>query len=144
MDGFTFRADLPTLRAATRGSIIWSYLAEKVDTGATNTTGFSEEAFHQEIRDEVARDIRAGIAPRGIGRAVHQDLLGGAMWSEIYTTEGEARYAARDFQYDGYEFQDVDEWDFTSYTSDFERAVLGAQLVIHLYDQAQTADLAAA
>lgn len=135
MDGFTFRADLPTLRTATQnGDISWSYLAEKVAAGRENVRGFSEEAFHREIRDQVDQATVDGTAPEGLAVEVHDRFLDDD-YAETFHTEEAARWVARDFEYSDFIFGGVDEWDLTAYTSDFERAALGVQLVIRLYDR---------
>lgn len=144
MNGFTFRADLPTLRSATQGDISWSYLAEKVDAGADNTRGFSTEAFHEALWEQVTQALTDDTAPEGLPSEAANQFIGDD--AETFHTEEDARAAARDFEHDGWEFYDIDEWDLTSYTSDFERAALGLQLVIRLYDRhlasltARTAD----
>lgn len=146
MDGFTFKADLPTLRAATQNGINWGYLAEKVDAGRENITGFSQEAFQREIRDQIDQATVDGTAPRGLEAEVNEWFLNGD-YAEQFHTEEAALFAARDFEHDGFHFSDLAEWDLTAYTSDFERAALGVQLVIRLYDRAKAAgkaDLAAA
>lgn len=140
LDGFTLRADLPTLRGATQdGGISWQYLAEKVDAGKQNVTGFSGEVFRREVYDHVARDIRDRTAPRGIGRALRDQVFDA--WEYNLDHAVDAQEALARFEFEGYRISDA-EWDCTDFTSDFERAVLGLQLVIGLYDR-ELADRAA-
>ena len=137
MDGFTFKGApdmLPLLRTATQnGDISWHYLAEKVAAGRDNVRGFSEEVFRREIRDQVAQDIRDRTAPKGIGRAVRDRVFGA--WEYNLEIEADARQALKNFDHEGYEFHDLAHDDFDAFTSDFERAALGLQLVIRLYDR---------
>lgn len=63
---------------------------------------YSEDAFRRAVFDRVAADIRDGRAPRGIGRAVRQELF------EDYRTSSEdgAHAALAGFEFEGYRFPD--------------------------------------
>jgi hypothetical protein len=59
---------------------------------------YSQDAFRQHVVDYVTEAIRYGDAPRGIGKAVRDEIFGpDAKWSTEY--EEGAREALRDFEY---------------------------------------------
>jgi hypothetical protein len=83
-----------------RTSINPSYWAEKVkaqDSQAT-VTGYSEDLFREHVVDYVTEAIRYGGAPRGIGKAVREEIFGEfAKWD--ITQEHGAQAALAEFEY---------------------------------------------
>lgn len=91
------------------------YWAGKLERGRSSAMEYSEEMFRQLVVEYTIEAIRYGDAPRGIGKAVREEILN----SELLAFEGEAREVLERFEYRGFEFQDVWEWDFQDYEWSF-------------------------
>lgn len=124
-------------RSAHKGQPNLSYWAEKVTSGGDRSVErYSEEVFRQVVGEYVAQDIRDGIAPRGIGRAL-APIFASDPWEHDLTFEASARAALDEFEYEGYRFHDAWEWSFKDYTHGFKWACHAVAWGIAQYDQAK-------
>ncbi|MEU7149143.1 hypothetical protein AB0B15_14075 [Streptomyces sp. NPDC045456] len=109
------------------------YWAEKLGGGRESVKEYSEELFKRTVKEHVADAIRYGDAPRGIGRAVRAEILGRF---DLYDEEA-AREALEEFEYEGFRFDDVWEWDFREYAWSFLWACHAIVSGIGRYDTAK-------
>jgi hypothetical protein len=111
------------------------YWAEKLgrDGGRRSVKEYSEELFVQLVKEHTADAIRYSDAPRGIGRAVRDDIL--SRFDLLH--EDNAREALEEFEFKGFRFEDVWEWDFHDYRPEFLWACHAIQWGIDLYDAAR-------
>jgi hypothetical protein len=100
-----------------------SYWAEKIRAGA-EIKRYSEEQFREHVLDYFKDEVQYGSAPKGIGRAIREEVLGA---DEIAWEDG-ARQVLRDFRYRPpgsdpdsapWQFMDTWEWDLRDYTHQF-------------------------
>ncbi|MFI6103217.1 hypothetical protein [Streptomyces sp. NPDC051310] len=71
------------------------YWSEKLASDRDSVTKYDREIVERLVKERVVEGIREGWAPRGIGKAVHEDVLG----SEYLETEDEARRVLYEFEY---------------------------------------------
>lgn len=108
------------------------YWAEKLGGQRKQVQEFSEDAFHQTVKDQVANEIRFGDAPRGIGKAVREQILD----VEVCDRES-AIELVEAFDFEGYEFDETWEWNLTDYDWSFVWACHALVWAIAQYDQAK-------
>ncbi len=113
----------------------WSYWSEKLDGGRTSAKEYSEEAFRQRVTEAFVDAVRWGETPRGLGKAVREEILN----SEFLAVEGEARAVLEAFEFKGFEFSDVWEWNFHDYDWRFLWACHAIVWGIGQYDGKQAA-----
>ncbi|MGW9397251.1 hypothetical protein [Streptomyces sp. NPDC055642] len=139
--GWTFHFDInatPDMfdlfrKTAFSGEINPGYWSEKVRAGRDEIEGFDPELFEQQVKQYVVHSIRDGEAPRGIGREVTSEIF---ELGDI-SHEAGARAALRDFRYEGWDFGDLSEWDFTDYTPGFLHCCHAIRHGIDLYAAAR-------
>ncbi|MHC3450853.1 hypothetical protein [Streptomyces prasinus] len=122
-------------RSDRRWGINPHYWAEKLgrDGGRRSVKEYSEELFKQLVKEHTADAIRYSDAPRGISRAVRDDILSRF---DLHHEET-AREALEEFEYKGFQFDDVWEWDFQDYKPEFLWACHAIRHGIDLYDAAR-------
>jgi hypothetical protein len=108
------------------------YWAEKLGGRRQQVQEFSEEVFRQTVKDHVAGDIRCGDAPRGIGKAVREQILD----AEVYSRE-DAIDVVEGFLFKGYEFGETWEWDLTDYDWSYVWCCYALVWGIQQYDAAK-------
>ena len=132
-NAYTF-SRLPDMFEFFRGKRINpGYWSEKLSSGRNSVREYSEDVFRQVVREHVADAIRYSDAPRGISRAVRDDLLNG---DDLHYEEG-ARAVLDDFEYEGFRFKDTWEWDFRDYSWSFLWACHAIVWGIARYDAAR-------
>lgn len=110
-DAYTFNR-LPDMFEFFRGKHINpGYWAEKLPNGWNSVKEYSEDTFRKLVKEHVAEAIRYSDAPRGISRAVRDEILNRF---DLHS-EDNAREALDDFEYKGFRFEDTWEWDFRDY-----------------------------
>lgn len=77
------------------GGIDPHYWAEKLDGGRRSVQEYDEDTFKDRVKEHAAEAIRAGSAPRGIGKAVREEILD----SEYLADENEARKLLDAFEF---------------------------------------------
>jgi hypothetical protein len=122
-------------RTAFSGEINPGYWGEKVRAGRDEVEGFNPDLFEQQVKRYVVHSIRDGEAPRGIGAEVTREIF---ELGDI-SHEAGARAALADFRYDGWDFGDLPEWDFSDYTPGFLWSCRAVRLGVDLYDAARKA-----
>lgn len=100
------------------GRINAHYWSEKLAGGRESAKEYSEERFRRVVSEQVGHAVQGGDAPRGLGRAVREEIFG----SEFLAVEEEARSVLESFEYKGFRFKDTWELDFR----DFEWTFLWA------------------
>jgi len=85
------------------------YWAEKLSPDSC-VKEYSEEQFRQIVTEQFVEAVRYSDAPKGLGKAVRQQILDGDIYSEPH-----ARRLLETFEYEGFRFADAWEWDFTGY-----------------------------
>ncbi|KYK14220.1 MULTISPECIES: hypothetical protein [Streptomyces] len=139
--GWTFHFDIDATpdmfvlfrRTAFPGEINPGYWAEKVRAGREEIEGFDPNLFEQQVKRYVVHSIRDGEAPRGIGAEVTREIF---EMGDIFD-ERSAWQALADFRYEGWDFGDLSEWDFTDYTPGFLHSCRAIRRGIDLYDVAR-------
>lgn len=116
VEGYMFTR-LPDMFEFFRGEdgIHPDYWAEKLEHGRASAQTYSEELFRQHIVEYTVQAIRYGDAPRGIGKAVREEILN----SEFLADEAEARAVLQQFEFQGFEFEDAWKWNLRDYTRPF-------------------------
>ncbi|NUP45234.1 MAG: hypothetical protein HOY76_51485 [Streptomyces sp.] len=71
------------------------YWSEKLDGDRNRVMRYDQEIFEARVKEYVAEAIRDGWAPRGIGKAVREEILD----SECLGDEHEARKLLEDFEF---------------------------------------------
>lgn len=71
------------------------YWSEKLDGDRARVMKYEQEIFEARVKEYVAEAIRDGWAPRGIGKAVREEILD----SEYLADEHEARKLLEEFQF---------------------------------------------
>lgn len=71
------------------------YWSEKLDGNRDRVMKYDQKLFETQVKEYVAEAIRDGWAPRGIGKAVHEEILD----SEYLSDEHEARKLLEDFEF---------------------------------------------
>ncbi|GAA2686177.1 hypothetical protein GCM10010400_58040 [Streptomyces aculeolatus] len=131
IDGYMFTR-LPDMFEFFRGRRINpGYWSEKTEGGRDSTKEYSEDRFKQVVKECVADDIRNGTAPRGVSRAVRDDIL--SRFDLHY--EDTAREALNDFEFAGYGFEDTWELDFRDWNWPFLWACHAIVWGIRRYDK---------
>lgn len=125
-EGFMFsrERDMFPFFAASRGRINADYWAEKLVSNRDCVKRYSQEKFEQRVKEHFVEAVRYGDAPRGLGKAVREQILEA---EEIGWEDG-ALQILRDFrfyknpedQYDwrkspDFEFSDTWEWNLREY-----------------------------
>ncbi|MFJ7422715.1 hypothetical protein ACIQXD_29550 [Streptomyces uncialis] len=120
VDGYTFTR-LPDMfeffRADRKWGINAHYWAEKADGGRESVKEYSEEAFRQLVCELFVDAVRYGDTPRGIGRAVREQILDRDLYDER-----EAHSLLESFEFKGFEFYDT--WELSARV--YERSSLWA------------------
>jgi hypothetical protein len=112
-DAYTF-SRLPDMFEFFRGRvgrINEHYWSEKLDNGRDSAKEYSEKLFRQLVCEMVGHAVQSGDAPRGVGKAVREEILA----SEFLGTEEEARYVLENFEYKGFQFKGTWELSFHDY-----------------------------
>lgn len=109
------------------------YYAEKLTSDRASVMKYDEDRFAQTVKDWTVEAIRDGRAPRGMGRAVREDVLDN--W-EI-GDESLARQLLNDFEFKGFRFHDAWEVSFRDFDWWFLWACYGICWGIRQYDQAK-------
>jgi hypothetical protein len=122
-------------KTALTGQINPGYWSEKVRAGRDEVDGFDLELFEQQVKRYVVHSIREGDAPRGIGAEVTREIF---ELGDI-SHEAGAREALSDFRYEGWDFGDLPEWDFTDYTPGFLHCCYAIRQGIDVWDAARKA-----
>src|SRR5688500_14967297 len=97
-NAYTFSRELdmfPFFRSRT-GGINPHYWAQKLDN-PDGAVRYDEEIFKARVKEHVVDAIRGGWAPRGIGKAVHTEIV----TSDLLGDEHEARKLLEDFDFGG-------------------------------------------
>jgi hypothetical protein len=139
--GWTFHFDIDATpdmfnlfrRTAFPGEINPGYWSEKVRAGRDEIEGFDPNIFEEQVKRYVVHSIREGEAPRGIGAEVTREIF---EVGDIFDEEN-ARRALADFRYEGWDFGDLSEWDFTDYTPGFLHCCHAIRRGIDLFDAAR-------
>ncbi|MEV4672666.1 hypothetical protein AB0K34_13510 [Actinomadura sp. NPDC049382] len=132
MGGFMF-ARITDMFEFFRGSQINpDYWAEKLPDGRDSVRDYSSELFEQQVKEHVAQAILDREAPKGIGRAIRNLFE----WGDT-TWEDGARGELERFEYKGWRFDEVWEWNFRDYTWQYLWACHAIQWGIGLYDAAR-------
>lgn len=71
------------------------YWSEKLTSDRDSVTKYDREIVERQVKELVVEAIREGDAPRGIGKAVHEEILD----SYLLDTEDEARRLLYEFEY---------------------------------------------
>lgn len=139
--GWTFHFDIDATpdmfvlfrRTAFPGKINPGYWSEKVRAGRDEIEGFDPNLFEQQVKRYVVHAIREGEAPRGIGAEVTREIF------EMgdFFDEASARSALAGFRYQGWDFGDLAEWDFSDYNPGFLHSCRAVRRGIDLYDAAR-------
>jgi hypothetical protein len=79
--------------------------------------------------------VRSREAPAGLGKAVRADLLD--TWDYVTEYEDGARQALEAFQFEGFRFEDTQEWNLRDYDWWFLWALHGIVWGIAQYDSAK-------
>lgn len=135
IDGHMFTRITDMFEFFRRKHINPGYWAEKLEGGRDSVKVYSEELFVQLVKEHVADAIRHGDAPRGISRAVRDEILN----SPDLHFEERAREALAAFEFKGFRFDDTWEWDFRDYDWSFLWACHAIVWGIRQYDAARTA-----
>lgn len=99
-------------RGKDRGWINAGYWAEKLRAPEPAAAKrYDVDVLRRLVHEHVAEDIRDGRAPRGIGRAVREDIYE----APESLDESGAHALLRRFEYQGYRFSDTWEWDLTDW-----------------------------
>jgi hypothetical protein len=106
------------------------YWSEKVEGGRDETRSFSQEKFKQCVIEQFVEAVRYGNAPRGLGKAVREEILDDP---ETYYEQG-AHAAIDSFEYKGFRFSDWWELDFREFDWQFLWACHAIQWGIAQYD----------
>lgn len=114
------------------GRINEHYWSEKLDSGRESVKVYSEPAFRQVVIDLFVDTVRYSDAPRGLGKAVREDILN----SEFLAVEGEARDVLESFEFKGFRFKDTWELSFHDYDWPFLWACHATVWGIRRYDKA--------
>lgn len=93
------------------------YWAEKTEGGRDSTKSYSEELFRQIVVEHFVTAVRYEDAPRGLGKAVREEILDSACLG----TEEDARAALDAFEFKGFrfDFDDTWEWDLHDFNWSF-------------------------
>jgi hypothetical protein len=119
------------------------YWAEKLQ-GQPRVKGYSEEVFRQNVLDDYAGAVDCGGVPKGLGRAIREQVLGNG---DTYFEQG-ARDVLDEFEYlpgdapavgKPWRFDNTWEWDLTDYTHQFLWCCSAIPWGIGRYDQAKAA-----
>lgn len=90
------------------------YWSEKVTSGRDGLMAYSEDRFVQIVKEIFVDAVQAGDAPRGLGKAVRENILDGEIWHE------DGAYQALDqFEFEGFRFEDATELNFRDWHPSF-------------------------
>lgn len=115
-DAYTFSREpdmIPFFRSRS-GRINAHYWSEKLDGGRSSAKTYSQDLFRQLVVEHFEDAVRYSDAPRGLGKAVREEIL-----NQDLHFEEEARELLEAFVYEGFEFHDVWEWNFHDFERDF-------------------------
>lgn len=136
MDGYTFRR-LEDMFEFFRGSgaddINPQYWAEKVICGRDRVRVYDQGRFEELVKEHTVEAIRERCAPRGLGRAVCEEILDAP---DIYYEDG-ARSVLEYFEYEGFRFHDTETWDLRDWDFWFLWACHAIRWGIARYDAAR-------
>ncbi len=124
---FRSNPDRPTRRVSP------DYWAQKLTSDRDCVKTYSQEMFEQIVKEHTVEAIRYGNAPRGIGKAVREQILDD---EEIYYEEG-AREALNAFEHEGFGFSDTWEWSFSDFDFGYVWACHAIVAGIARYDAAK-------
>ncbi|MEU9611806.1 hypothetical protein AB0D56_09675 [Streptomyces sp. NPDC048209] len=141
--GWTFHFDIDATpdmfvlfrNTAFSGEINPGYWSEKVKAGRDEIEGFDDDLFERQVKQYVVHSIRDGEAPRGIGAEVTREIF---EMGDIGHEYG-ARAALADFRYQGWDFGDLSEWDFSDYKPGFLHCCYAIRHGVDVYDAARKA-----
>lgn len=116
-NGFTFMRlqDMFEFFRADYGVINPGYWSEKVVSGHNEIQTYSPGMLKKLVTEHFVEDVRDGTAPRGLGKAIHRDILDD---SDLCDLEG-AYDLLRNFEYKGYRFEDSWEWNLREFDWQF-------------------------
>lgn len=132
-NAYTFArlADMFEFFRSDRGGINAHYWSEKLDGGRSTAKTYSQDLFRQLVVEHFVDAVRYSDAPRGLGKAIREQILN----QDLYFEE-EARSLLESFEYKGFEFGDVWEWNFHDFERDFLWACHAIVWGIAQYDAA--------
>lgn len=109
------------------------YWAEKVTDGRERAHRYSEDRFAQLVKETFVDVVRNGRAPAGLGKAVREEIL------DAYDIgwESGAREALEAFEFKGFRFRDIWDWDFSDWDWHYLYACHAIQWGIEQYDRAR-------
>jgi hypothetical protein len=143
MDGYVFARD-PDMFEFFRDSrygINPGYWHEKVVAGTDRVKVYSEDRFRQLVVEHFTDAVRYGNAPRGLGKAVREEILNDD-YGELGYEEG-ARDVLNRFEYrrgkERFSFTDTYEWELRDFNWSYLWACHAIQWGIAQYDAAKAA-----
>ena len=132
-DGYTFSRErdmIPFFRSRSGRRINAHYWSEKLDGGRSSAKSYSPDLFRQLVVEHFTDAVQYSDAPRGLGKAIRAEIL-----NQDLHFEEEARSLLEAFEYKGFEFHDVWEWNFHDYDRDFLWACYAIVAGIARYDR---------
>lgn len=133
-DAYTFSRlpDMFEFFRSKRGGINPHYWSEKLDGGRTAAKEYSEDLFRQLVVEHFVDSVRWGETPHGLGKEIRAEIL-----NQDLADEHEARALLESFEFKGFEFHDVWEWNFHDYDWSFLWACHAIVWGIAQYDAAR-------
>ena len=129
-DGYTFARLRDMFEFFRSKGINPQYWAEKLDGTRDSAMEYSEASFRQIVGELFVAAVRDGDAPRGLGKAVREEILD----RELYY-EDEARKLLDSFEYEGWDFGETWEFSFRDYEWSFLWACHAIVWGIRRYDK---------
>lgn len=111
---FSRERDMFPFFRSERGRINAHYWSEKLSSGRDSVREYSEHVVRQRIVEAFLEDVRWNGAPRGLGEALRAGILN----RDLYF-EDEARGLLENFEFKGYSFDDLWEWDLRDFDPAF-------------------------
>lgn len=127
---FTRERDMVPFFRGQPGEINAHYWSQKLDGRRESATEYSEDNFRQIVCELFVSAVRWGGAPRGLGKAVREEILNQDLFDER-----EARSLLDSFEFKGWDFGETWEFSFRDYERSFLWACHAIVWGIHRYDK---------